>query len=367
MLKVYGSKISYYTGKLEAYLRYKGLPYERIPSFAHRPAILANTGAMQMPIVERDDGRWMSDTTPILRQLETEYPEPSIFPGSPAVRFIALLIEDYADEWLWRPAMHYRWSYAHDRELLSSIITDELTAHTPLPRFIKRRLIQRRQRGGFVRGDGVCNATWNHVEGGYLTALSAMSRMLEKRSYLLGDSPSVADFGLMGPMLRHFGQDPTPAEIMRSQAPAVWAWTARVWNARPPRNGVSFVESVPEDATPLLAEICETHLVQLGANAEAWARASTKKRPPRRFEMEIQGCHYRNMPVSRYRVACLEKLRQAFSGLGEEEQGQVRSLLDRPGAEILWGADLAVGSGFDEEGLAPFGQAINVYDKGFPR
>ena len=46
-------------------------------------------------------------------------------------RFVALLVEDYADEWLWRPAMHYRWSYAHDRELLSSIIIDEPYALGP--------------------------------------------------------------------------------------------------------------------------------------------------------------------------------------------------------------------------------------------
>jgi len=29
------------------------------------------------------------------------------------------LVEDYADEWLWRPALHYRWSYATDKHALS--------------------------------------------------------------------------------------------------------------------------------------------------------------------------------------------------------------------------------------------------------
>ena len=29
-LRVYGSKVSYFTGKLEAYLRYKGIAYQRI-------------------------------------------------------------------------------------------------------------------------------------------------------------------------------------------------------------------------------------------------------------------------------------------------------------------------------------------------
>jgi hypothetical protein len=33
---------------------------------------------------------------------------------------------------------------------------------------------------------------------------------------------------MMGPMLRHFGQDPTPADIMRNRAPGVYEWVARM-------------------------------------------------------------------------------------------------------------------------------------------
>ena len=107
-MKVYGVSVSYYTGKLEAYLRYKRLPYELESPFAQARYIREQAGAVQVPIVLREDGRWMSDTTPIIQQFEKEHPERSVFPGDPVVRFIALLIEDYADEWLWRPAMHYR-------------------------------------------------------------------------------------------------------------------------------------------------------------------------------------------------------------------------------------------------------------------
>ena len=361
MMKVYGSKISYYTGKLEAYLRYKNLRYQRVSSYAHQKAIRENVGAMQMPIVERADGRWMSDTTPIILQLESEHPTPSVLPANPAIRFIALLIEDYADEWLWRPAMHYRWSYSHDRELLSSIIADEVVRHVPLPRFVKRRVIQLRQRRGFVIGDGVRAQTWDHVEAGYFAALDNMSRMLEERRFLLGDAPSLADFGFMAPMLRHFGQDPTPVDIMRDRAPAVYAWVSRVWNARPPEGGPKFVNELPPDAGPMLQEVCETHLEQLAANVIAYAAG------PERFAMTIQGCEYIKMPVSRYRVACLERLREAFAELESHHQGSVRALLPHPQAEILWSGGIAASSGYDEERLAPFGKAINVYANGFPR
>jgi len=360
-MRVYGSKISYFTGKLEAYLRYKRLAYERLPSLVAQKTLQANVGAMQMPVVERDDGRWMSDTTPIIQQLEKEHPNPTVLPSDAVVRFIGLLLEDYADEWLWRPAMHYRWSYAHDRELLSSIIVDELLTHVPLPRFLKRRFIQRRQRGGFVIGDGVRPETWDHVEAGYFAALGNMTRMLEGRRFLLGDAPSLADFGFMGPMLRHFGHDPTPADLMLDRAPAVYAWVSRVWNARAGEEAPAFVDSIPADTAPMLKEVCETHLQQLAANAEAFEGGV------RRFSMTVQGCEYVNMPVSRYRVACLERLREAHAELDEGQQKTVQALLPHPEAAILRDPAVSARSGYDEERRAPFNKAINVYGTGVPR
>ena len=360
-MRVYGSKISYFTGKLEAYLRYKGLNYERLPSSAHQKTIQAKVGAMQMPVVERDDGRWMSDSTPIIQQLEKEHPNPAVLPDDAVVRFIALLMEDYADEWLWRPAMHYRWSYSHDRELLSSIIVDELLTHIAIPRFLKRLIIKRRQRGGFVIGDGVRPETWDHVEAGYFAALDNMTYMLEDRRFLLGSAPSVADFGFMGPMLRHFGQDPTPAGLMRNRAPAVYAWVSRVWNARTGEEASGFVDTIPADTAPMLKEICETHLQQLASNSDAF------KNDSRRFAMTVQGCAYAEMPVSRYRVACLERLRETYAGLDEEQQKTVKALLPHPEAAILWDPGFSVRSGYDEERRAPFNKAINVYGTGVPR
>jgi glutathione S-transferase len=361
MMNVYGSKISYYTGKLEAYLRYKDIPYQLVVPYGEEKAIRENVGAMQFPIVKRPDGRWMSDTTPIILQLESEQPAPPVLPPNPVVGFIALLIEDYADEWLWRPAMHYRWSYSHDRELLSSIIVDEMLRDVPIPRFVKRRVIKLRQRRGFVIGDGVRAETWDHVEAGYFAALDNMTSMLEDRRFLLGDAPSIADFGFMAPMLRHFGHDPTPVDIMRNRAPAVYEWLARVWNARSPEAGPNFVKEISADTGPMLQEVCETHLEQLAANAVAFAAG------PKRFSMTIQNCDYVKMPVSRYRVACLERLREAFAGLSDQDQSTVRTLLPHPQAEILWSPAIAAFSGYDEARRAPFGKAINVYANGYPR
>lgn len=357
---VWGVSVSYYTGKLEAYLRYKGIDYEMRPPYAEAKRIRDKVGAIQVPIVERADGRWMSDSTPMILELEREHPERPVLPPDPVVGFVAALIEDYADEWLWRSAMHYRWSYEHDRALLSRILVDEITGHLRMPRAWKLRVIARRQRRSFVLKDGVSPETQTHVESGYRVALAAMTDMLESRPYLLGNAPSLADFGFMGPMLRHFGQDPTPAAIMRDEAPTVFDWLSRVWNARQSAPEPEFLSQVPADADNLLEEICETHLVQLANNAAAYA-ANAKH-----FEMKVQGCQYRHLPVSRYRVYCLEQLRDAFARLDPDAQESVRALLPRPEATVLWQNDPIARSSYDEAGEAPFNKAINVYGKGVP-
>jgi len=74
---VYGSTCSYFTGKLEAALRYKEVPYRfRSIGPEANKKVYKNVGVFQVPAVELDDGRWLTDTTPILA-----WPRPSSPPG----------------------------------------------------------------------------------------------------------------------------------------------------------------------------------------------------------------------------------------------------------------------------------------------
>ena len=75
---VYGAKISYLTGKFEAYLRWREIDYEYRPLDArhYRSVIPEKLGASQYPSVELDDGRWMSDTSPMIAWLEQGVPAP---------------------------------------------------------------------------------------------------------------------------------------------------------------------------------------------------------------------------------------------------------------------------------------------------
>ena len=44
----------------------------------------------------------------------------------------------------------------------------------------------------------------------------------------LGDAPSRADYGLMGPLYAHLGRDPYPVRIMQQKAPLVFRWVERM-------------------------------------------------------------------------------------------------------------------------------------------
>ena len=55
-----------------------------------------------MPLVELLDGRFMTDTTPMIAWFEAQHPEPPVIPRDPLLAFASRLLEDYAEEWLWR-------------------------------------------------------------------------------------------------------------------------------------------------------------------------------------------------------------------------------------------------------------------------
>ena len=74
---LYGSNISYFTGKMENYFRVKEISYEQkvlsYPRFER--TMKKKVGIHQMPAVELPDGRWMTDTTKMIQWFESKIPE----------------------------------------------------------------------------------------------------------------------------------------------------------------------------------------------------------------------------------------------------------------------------------------------------
>jgi len=358
LAKLYGLKVSYFTGKMEGYLRYKEIPHDFCTAEAKifMGTLPEKTGALQVPAMELPDGRWMTDTSPMIDWFEEQYPDHPIMPSDPAQAFACRLIEDYADEWMWRPAMHYRWSYLTSSSLLARQIVDEIGKNVPAPRWLMRRRTKKRQHTNFVVNDGVSAETWDHVEGSYLRLLKILNPIFDARPFLFGDRPTLADIGLFGPMFRHFSMDPTPAVIMRETAPAVMAWVYRLWNAKASNLRGEMLTRIPDDVLPLLSEIGETHLENLCANATAFQAGQSH------FAVQIQGAEYTKVPTSRYRVWCLEKLQERFGEFDGGDKADLTELLDRQACLKPLQRISNPASGYDPERQAPFGTSIPVYE-----
>jgi len=316
-LVVYGTDCSYYTGKLEAYLRAKGIPYRLEPfGEANMRRCARHTGVVQVPQVECPDGSWLVDTTLILEHLERVVPEPALAPRAPAVAFVSVLLEDYADEWLWRPAMHYRWSFPENARLMSAWLAEHVDR--PVPGWLKRWYWRRRQLGTFVRGDGVTDGTRAAVERTYLGTLAALEAIFARRAFVLGARPTEADFGFFASMFRHFFSDPAPGRIMRERAPGVHEWVARMWNLRPAKLGsMPIPERLPDDLGALLRDVTEAYLPYLEANAAAYARGEARVR------YALDGTTFTE-PVKPYRVWCRDRLRSRLRALDEAGRAEVR-------------------------------------------
>jgi glutathione S-transferase len=322
VLVVYGTDCSYYTGKLEAYLRAKGIAY-RVEPFSESNIRRAarHTGVVQIPQVECPDGTWLVDTTLIVEYFERTRPEPAVAPRDPAVRFVSCLLEDYGDEWLWRPAMHYRWSFPETARLMSAWLAE----HAPergSPEWLKRRFWLHRQLGTFVKGDGVTAETRATVEGFYLHTLAALEPVFQRRPFVLGERPAEADFGFFASLFRHFFSDPAPGRIMRERAPGVHEWVARMWNLTPERLACEpMIDGLPDDLGPLLGAVTESYLPYLDANATAHATGEKKVR------YAVQGTTFTE-PVKPYRVWCRDRLHAGFVELDRAARARVARVLD---------------------------------------
>jgi len=144
---VYRLDVSYFSGKLEAYLQYKEIPFRRIEATNRvmREELIPNAGIAKVPIVRTPDGRWLQDSTPIIDFLDSRHLRGAVIPTDPEQAFFSRLLEDYADEWLWRPALHYRWSFRPDARLLGRRIAEDIVDDLPVPKALAARAIARRQ------------------------------------------------------------------------------------------------------------------------------------------------------------------------------------------------------------------------------
>jgi glutathione S-transferase len=347
-MTVYLADMSYFSGKMEAYLRYKEIPYERrlATSKTMRGEVLRATGLMKVPVIRLPDGQWLKDTTPMIDWFESQFPDPPVIPKEPVLRFVSKLIEDYADEWCWRAALYWRWRPVATRRLLMRRIGEEVLPDFPMPAWLSGWYYGRRQIATYLSGDGLSAETEPVIKQHYLDLLDAMSLILEDQPFLLGSHPTLVDIGLFGPMFRHYAQDPAPSVVMERRAPAVYAWVGRLWNARAHRlSGEPVLSDFRHPGWAyFLKDIAQSYWPFLLATARAWAEGKP------RMDHQAHGVTYRNLKVVHYRVFCLQLLQDEYRRLSAEDRSAVDSLFAPYGRlDLIDGLD----SGLMEEHELP--------------
>ena len=144
MITLYSGPLSLFSRKVEIALREKALPFERImvpfsqtAGYEPRhPEVLALNPKRQVPILN-DEGLVVYDSTIILEYLDEAYPQPSLYPKTPAERARCRLDELFADEILFmavRPLMHRSEPPTADRNKRVAQETDALIAESELAR-----------------------------------------------------------------------------------------------------------------------------------------------------------------------------------------------------------------------------------------
>ncbi|MET0339867.1 MAG: glutathione S-transferase family protein [Polyangiales bacterium] len=252
-----GAEVSYYTGKVRAYLRYKHIPFEEVAATreVYRDVIVPRTGVRFIPVLIADDDVVVQDSTAIVDFLEQRVPEPALHPAGPVQQLASLLFEVYGDEWLLLPAMHYRWNVPENRAFAIEEF-GRLSVPGATPE--EHRAIGEKLAGPFAGALptlGVSAQTAPAIEASYLGFLDAFAAHLRVHPFLLGARPALGDFALYGPLYAHLYRDPASGRLMRARAPEVAAWVERMTS--PPETRGPFVDDdlVPATLEPLLARL----------------------------------------------------------------------------------------------------------------
>ena len=278
---LWGANWSLYTAKVRPYLIKKGIDYiELNPSHPHFEAsVVSQIGHITVPVLEAPDGSIVADSTEIIVHLEERYPDKPMIPENKVMAAIAWLLHNFGSEGLLKPAMHYRWNTLEENR---SFIVDEFSRSLE----VKEVRDQAKKTAGLNYAEhiwnylpilGVADENTAIIEQSTLQLYDLLNAHFLEYPYLLGGSPSVADFGLMAPLYAHLGRDPSSNSELKLKAPALYRWIEtmgraavvdpELWYVHP---GYFSPEEFPDTLTALLAFVASDYGPEMVATAAAY-------------------------------------------------------------------------------------------------
>ncbi len=283
---LYGAPVSLYTGKARSYLRTQGIPFVEVSPGSDRylNEIVPTVGRWIIPCMETPDGDIIQDGADIIDhfergpgQLLRRY---NAYPTSPLLLAVAHVFELFGGEGLLRPAMHYRWNF--DDENLSFLASEfallmpqELTAEQAEQGFLHSSGRMRKAASAF----GVTVESQPLIEVAFHEWLDLFEAHLSDSPYLLGNRPTIGDYGLIAAMWAHLYRDPAPAMLIKQRAPRVGRWVERMTTSEPYRHeyvadgGSDDDDLIADDSLPatlvaMLSYVSEEYLPEIAAHVD---------------------------------------------------------------------------------------------------
>lgn len=357
---LYGTPHSLYTAKARAYLRKHSIPFnERMPGDPRFGAeILPVIQRLMIPVIELNDGRVIQDSMAIINHFEhSGQGKFSVYPQNPIILISALILDLFGSEGLLRAAMHYRWSYFEENKtLLRAEFGDCVApgASEEITQAVAEQAMAPMQ--SYLPPLGINNDSIAAIEAHYLELLELLQKHLWDHPYMLGGLPSVADYGLYGPLYAHLSRDTYPSQLMKQKAPRLYRWTERMSaaNADMPEYGdysQKYFEDkqIPQTLRDLLAFVARDYLPELEETVRAtnaWltehpeieSGGAVCKKPHQqtlgKIQFEFRGieCNGVNKP---YRLTLVQRITDAYDALDGESRKVCREFFAPLGLENL--------------------------------
>ncbi|RGP42229.1 hypothetical protein BPTFM16_02541 [Altererythrobacter insulae] len=311
MYTLYGAIASPYSMKMRSLLRYRRIQFVWVDGEA-AGAALKQVRAPVIPVLEYPDGSFANDSTPLIYDLEARHDNRSVVPPSPAIAFLAHLLEDFADEWMTKSMFGYRWLEEVDQIQMSRWLAFDRNHGGGLKTSQAEAEVFRNRQ---VRRMGIVGCTRENfplIEASTRAVLSALEKHVADSFFLFGSRPSLAEFALYG-QLSQLGTDPTPQSMMRAEFPYSYRWLAHMddlsghegnWTDAPSACALELVRVSGEVYAPFLA-----------ANAAAFEAGEAE------FGFEAVGHTYRQ-GTFKYQVKCLQDLHDRYTALSGEDRIQ---------------------------------------------
>ncbi len=362
VIKVFGNVGSPYTQKILALLRYRNIPYTvSWGDVVHNLSLLKieppKPVLLPTIVLKNDDGENIckTDTTPIIRYLEKIYKTKSVIPNHPILNFLNYLLEDFADEWTTKYMFHYRWYFKQDAENAKKmlVLQHKLDIDNELMEQFSEVIADRQINRLWVVGSN--NETANLIDQSYKRYLELLESHLTTSTFMFGQRPSSADFGMYGQLSQLVGFDPTPRNIACEISPRTISWVSimsdlsglhdkggigkffGVDNNNNTNDEINYfndnsgwfdIDKVPNTLLDIFNEIGRVYIPCLIANSKAFNNGDTV------WETKIDNSVWKQKTFP-YQAKCLNWIKDEFNKLSKSDKEITFKMLKGSGCEKI--------------------------------